>query len=81
MKKLIVTITIWSECPNIEELYKLGSIVMCKNITGSTYKDQIQGSIKNINQLEIKHDFFEHQLTNVQAIEDYNTELFGDLID
>ena len=54
---------------------------MCKNITGSTYKDQIQGSIKNINQLEIKHDFFEHQLTNVQAIEDYNTELFGDLID
>ncbi len=81
MKKLVVTITIWSECPNIEELYKLGSIILCKNITGSIYKDQIQGSIKNINQLEVIHDNFDNQIKNIEAQEDDNNELFDDLID
>ncbi len=81
MKKLVVTITIWSECPNIEELYKLGSIILCKNITGSIYKDQIQGSIKNINQLEVIHDNFDNQIKNIEAQEDDNNELFDNLID
>jgi hypothetical protein len=81
LKKLVVTITIWSECPNIEELYKLGSIILCKNITGSIYKDQIQGSIKNINQLEVIHDNFDNQIKNIEAQEDDNNELFDDLID
>jgi len=81
LKKLVVTITIWSECPNIEELYKLGSIILCKNITGSIYKDQIQGSIKNINQLEVIHDNFDNQIKNIEAQEDDNNELFDNLID